>query len=447
MEKLLEIWASFLAKEQLVRKGNKVLLAVSGGLDSMAMVHLFQQADFKFAIAHCNFQLRGEAADMDEQFVKETAELLKVPFYSIRFDTEAYAMQHGLSIQMAARELRYGWLESVRKSNRYNSLATAHHKNDNVETLLLNLAKGTGVKGLHGILPKNGKLIRPLLCFSKKQLNEWATTQNISYREDASNSENKYQRNKVRLDVLPLLKEINPEVIETVAASIERFKEMEGIYQVGLQVLIKKLVDNRKGDLYIPIALLEQYAFKSTLLFEIVRNYGFNENQVAAMLLAAEHTETRQFFSATHRVIKDRRFYIISPVRQQQINQVVVDNIKKRSKADGFQLKYHLKSAKKVFVNPNPDYAFIDYGLLEFPLVLRRWKQGDYFYPQGMNRKKKKLSKFLMDLKLSLIEKEKVWVLVSGEKVVWVVGYRLDERFAIATDTKHVLEIRKMPLG
>lgn len=441
---LLAIWTKHLATTALLRKGDRVLLAVSGGLDSVVMAHLFKAAGYDIGLAHCNFQLRGKDADGDEAFVQQLAVDLGVSFFSTRFNTAQVAEERGISIQMAARDLRYDWLEGIRKQYSYYYIATAHHQNDNVETLLLNLSKGTGMAGLHGILPKTGHIIRPLLGFKRTDLERYAEAQQLAWREDQSNAETKYQRNLIRLEVLPLLEQINPAIIDTLAADIERFRQVEQVYQYGLQKLLKKLVEPRRGDEYLSIPRLLHLPAPQTLLFEWLRPHGFNETQAHEAFTALHQPEAKQFFAPNKRLVKDKNWLVVTGLQAEdsQVLLLTLNDLKKPTKLAGFQLKYHLQTATNYHIPQSSQTAAIDMDLLEFPLTLRRWQQGDYFYPVGMNRKKKKLSKYLMGEKLPILERENTWVLLSGEKIVWVIGQRLDERFKITPKTRQVLEVK-----
>ena len=434
----------FINEHHLVQKGDKVLLAVSGGLDSVLMVHLFKQAGIGFGIAHCNFQLRGVEADGDEESVKTLAEKMGVPFYSTRFETQQFADEKGISIQMAARDLRYEWLEEMRKTKGYVSLATAHHKNDNVETLLMNLVKGTGIAGLKGILPKSNHLIRPLLNITRKQLEQYASDNQLQWREDKSNADTKYRRNHIRHQVIPQLESINPNAVETLGENIERFRDAEQVYQYGLQRLLKKLVEVKGNDIYISIPKLKLLPASKTLLFEIIKDFGFNNLQLEEVMGCLDTTESKQFMSAQFRIIKERKQLVITGLESEDTTLVLLGerHLQKPTKLSGFELKYHLQTSTNYSIPQGNNIAAIDYGQLQFPLTLRKWKTGDYFYPTGMKNKKKKLSKFFMDIKLPLIEKENVWVMLSGEKIVWVVGLRLDERFKVTGRTKQVLEVK-----
>lgn len=428
-------------KAGILRKGDQILLAVSGGLDSVVMAHILSKGPYRLGIAHCNFKLRGEEADGDEQFVKDLAQCYGLPFYSTSFDTEAYANEHNLSIQMAARELRYEWLNEVRKEHGYHFVATAHHKNDNAETLLLNLVKGTGMAGLHGILPKTGHLIRPLLPFSRAELEAFAATEQLHWRTDASNASNKYQRNLIRNQVMPLLEQINPALTQSLGEEINRFRDAEAIYKQGLAYYRKKLIDERKEGLFIPIKKLEHYPAQETILFELLREFGFNGEQITNVLEVLHQTETKQFYSATHRLIKDRQFLIVTTLAEETDHQVLIEHFKKPVKVPGLTLKFHPQTATNYHISPSPAVAAIDMAKLELPLTLRRWQAGDYFYPIGLN-KKKKLKRYLSDAKLNQLEKENTWVLLSGDRIIWLVGHRLDDRFKVTEGTKEVLEIK-----
>lgn len=431
----------FAQQHSILRKGDQVLVAVSGGLDSVTLLHFLTQLPVRLGVAHCNFGLRGDQSDADEQLVKELAQQYNLPFYHTSFDTATYANKHGISTQMAARDLRYDWLNKIRKENGFHFVAVAHHKNDNAETLLLNLVKGTGLAGLHGMAAKNGHIIRPLLNISREQISEYAESNKLVWREDASNASNKYQRNSIRNEVIPLLEKINPKLIETLGEEISRFRDTEDIYLKGLDHYRSKLLDKRKDGIYIPIKKLSLYPAKRTILFELLREYGFNAADVNDILSSMLGAEAKQFISVTHRVVKDRNFLIICDQEPYDLAPVVIDKLSKPTKLGNAQLKYHVQIAKGYHIQDKSYVAAIDMDKLDLPLVLRQWKQGDYFYPLGLN-KKKKVSRFLMDNKVSQLERERTLVLTSGDHIVWVVGQRTDHRFRITDTTQNVLEIK-----
>lgn len=437
----LQLMQQFAQQHNVLRKGDQVLVAVSGGLDSVTLLHLLTQLPLRLGVAHCNFGLRGAESDADEELVKSLAKQYGLPFYHTLFDTESYAKKNGISTQMAARELRYQWLDQVRKENGFHFLAVAHHKNDNAETLLLNLVKGTGIAGLSGMAVKNGHIIRPMLDLTREQIKAYAELKGLTWREDASNASNKYQRNSIRNQVIPLLQEINPNLLETLGEEIQRFKDTEDIYQKGLTYYRGKLLDKRKDGIYIAIKKLATYPAKRSILFEILRDFGFNAADVDDMLGALDSTEAKQFVSATHRVVKDRDFLILCELATDALSPVVIEKFSKPTKLGHAQLKYHVQPAKGYQILDKSYVAAIDQDKLELPLVLRPWKQGDYFYPLGLN-KKKKVNRFLMDQKLGTLEKERTLILTSGDHVVWVVGQRMDHRFRVTEHTKTVLEIK-----
>ena len=280
---MLKEFKGFIEKEGLIKEGDQILLAVSGGMDSIVMSHLFQMAGYPFAVAHCNFQLRGEASDRDEEFVKHLAFELKVPYHIIRFDTEAYAKKQKQSIQLAARELRYQWLEEIRETNQYRAIATAHHLNDSIETVLYNFTKGCGIRGLHGILPKTGKLIRPMLFASREEIEAFVNQNDIAYREDASNASVKYMRNKVRHEVIPVLQSINPAFEKTIEENIQRFRETEAVLEGAIKQFRKELITRKEELILIDFTKLPK-AGKPTILFELLRDWGFNKDQVNQIL-------------------------------------------------------------------------------------------------------------------------------------------------------------------
>jgi tRNA(Ile)-lysidine synthase len=420
------------------------LLAVSAGLDSAVMAELFRRAGHAYGIAHCNFGLRGDESDADEQFVKEMAGRLGVPFFSTHFPTAEYVKQHRVSIQVAARELRYEWFEKIRSENDYTCIATAHHMQDAAETILLNFVKGTGLAGLHGISEKKGSLIRPLMFATREGIVEFAALNNILFREDSSNLEIKYDRNRIRRLVIPVLKEINPSLERTFYENAERIKGYETIIAGMIRQLKDKLFDHsNRGIIKIPIAGLRELHPLNTYLFELLRPFGFPNEMIAGIIESFDSAPGRQFFSPTHRLVKDRDNLLIS----ERENNFTEFEIREEQVEEGMLRKYsHLISFEKhaaegfPLVHPE-DTACLDFHRLEFPLVVRTWRNGDFFYPLGM-KGKKKLSDYFTDKKLSLIEKDRCWIVESGGKIAWVVGHRIDERFKIGPGSSEVFTIR-----
>lgn len=343
---------------------------------------------------------------------------------------------------MAARELRYIWLEQIRSENDYKFIATAHHQNDLAETMLYNLTKGTGIAGLHGILPKQGKIIRPILFAAKTDIEAYCSENQLTYRTDASNQSTKYARNKIRHEVVPVLEELNPNVVQTFYENAQRFIEVEQIYREGIAAYRKKLLESKKHDTLISIAKLQKIPAVRTILYELLKEYGFNAAQIDQLIAAFEAEPGRIFYSETHQIIKDRKHFILSEKNDRDSGFALIERGQTKVEKADLVLKLSELSVEGFEIPKDKNVACLDVDKLEFPLMLRRWKDGDYFYPLGMKRKKKKLKRFFTDLKLSRIEKERVWVLTDNKKhLVWVVGYRLDERSKITNKTRNVLKI------
>lgn len=433
---LLTGLTTYIQKENLFSPDQKILLATSGGVDSVVMAHLFKQAGLPFVIAHCNFQLRGDESVRDESFVTTLAATLGVPFFSVRFDTVYYATEKRVSIQVAARELRYEWLETTRKASGCAYTATAHHMQDNVETVLMNICKGTGISGLHGILPRQTTLVRPLLFTQKKDLLAYATEHNISYVEDSSNIAIKYTRNFFRHQIIPVMQEAYPAVVNNIAAGIERFREAEELYSQSVIRHKKRLLLQKGNTWMIAVLRLQKTVPLHTIAWEIFRDFGCSSAQLPQVLELLHSTSGRLVETATHRIIRDRQWLLITTLAEQEAPLIVIEKERAHVVTTDGHLK--IKEVSKTVIPTVANIACLDKHAVQYPLLLRRWKQGDYFYPLGM-RKKKKVSRFFIDQKLSLLQKEKMWVLESGKRIVWVIGMRIDDRFKITDATKDML--------
>jgi tRNA(Ile)-lysidine synthase len=443
---MLQAFKAYIAKENLFLPGDKILLAVSGGMDSVAMVELFSQAKYSFAIAHCNFQLRGEESDTDESFVRKLAKKLKVPFYIRKFPITDYAEEHRLSTQMAARELRYTWFNELLTKEAYSFLATAHHLDDQIETFFINMLRSTGIAGFHGILPKQGKIIRPMLFASRNEIGGFVKRNNLLFREDSSNQEIKYLRNKIRHELIPVLAEINPGFSNILTENIHRIREAEKIFRDTIDDARKILVIEKKERILISIAKIKKLHPLTTYLFEFLSPFGFNYSVAKDIVDALDEEAGKQFYSPSHRLIKDRDDLIITTL--ESVKKVEGRKTEFQIPDNTSRLRKPLKfTFKKLFKDPgfridvSAEAANLDLHKITFPLTLRKWHHGDVFHPFGRDHKKK-LSDFFTDCKLSLDEKENTWILCSGEKIVWIVGHRIDNRFRITSKTKEVLQIK-----
>jgi tRNA(Ile)-lysidine synthase len=432
--------AEFIATHQLLSGSQPVLVAVSGGADSMVLLQVMAQLAHPFAVAHCNFELRGEASDGDAAFVQAYCQARNIPFHQIRFDTRAYAAAQKQSIEEAARHLRYDWFRELCSQYQYSAIATAHHADDSIETAFMNFCKGTGISGLHGILPKAGGIIRPLLWASRAHIEAYAQEQGISWREDASNQQTDYTRNYFRHEVLPQIEKIIPSFRKNMTANIRRFGEQEWLYKQQINMLQPKLAEQRGAEWYIPVRKLKQYPVAETLLFEILKAFDFTPGQSAEAIKLMEAPSGKWMVSPTHRLLKNREFLIISRLATETAGWVVIEpGMQQVTFPDGQLTIDTLSTANLDEAGPNVLLA--DAQQITWPLVLRRRKDGDYFYPMGMNHKKKKIARFLIDQKVSLNDKEKVWVLESNSRIVWVAGMRADERFKVTPHSRQVLKI------
>lgn len=437
---MLDRFLEYVEENQLFESPQKVLLAVSGGIDSMALLYLFEKSEFNYGVVHCNFQLRGEESDLDEEFVKNQVLLHGVPFFNSRFDTIDYARVNGISIEMAARELRYNYFEKIRSENQYDFIATAHHQDDLLETFFLNLSRKTGIRGLTGIKEKSGHIIRPLLFASRKDIESFAQANYIGFREDQTNSEVVYQRNFIRHRILPVFSELNPAFKNNLSETINNLRNVEDVFSFFIQKEIKNVIFIDGDEVSISIEKLKQYAFPEVLLFEILTPYNFNANVIQQVFNSLENLPGKQFLSKTHRLVKDReQLYITTlPESKNQIFYIESDDIELFAP---FDLVIEKVAGNNFKLVKSPKVACLDLGTLEYPLLIRKWKQGDYFQPLGMSGFKK-ISDFLIDEKIPIHQKENTWLLCSGQKVVWVMGHRIDNRFKITEETRQVLKIK-----
>lgn len=437
---LLKNFTGYVKQQNLFQPKDRLLLAVSGGVDSVVLCELCKQAGYDFMIAHCNFQLRGEESERDEAFVKQLGTKYEVEVLIKKFDTEKYAAENKLSIQVAARELRYAWFQQLAVARSVQFILTAHHANDNIETLLMNFFKGTGINGLHGILPKQANLIRPLLFAKKEEIAGFAFAANLKFVEDSSNASDKYTRNYFRNQLIPDLQKVFPQVEENLLNNIERFREIELLYRQSVQLYTRKLLEKKGNEIHIPVLKLLKTTGLNTVVYEIIRDYGFTAHQTEEAVALLQSETGKYILSATHRVIKNRNWLIIAPNKTIEAENIFIEENDTQVVFQQGVIDIELLLTTNYKPQTTNLLAQLDAAEIKFPLLLRKWKPGDYFYPLGM-QKKKKLSRFFIDQKLSLIQKEKTWVIEMDKKIIWVIGLRIDDRFKITGNTKRVLQI------
>lgn len=417
-------------------QGKKLLLAVSGGLDSMVLVHLFQQLNYEIVVLHCNFQLRGLESFEDQQFIQEYSNTNAIPFVFTQFDTEAFAADCKVSIQVAARELRYSWFYEQLAIQKGDFILTAHHADDNLETFLINLSRGTGLEGLTGIPAQNEKVIRPLLSFSRQQMEEYASVNKLKWREDSSNASDKYLRNKIRHHLVPLLKELNPNFISSFEKTQSFLSEAQELVDDAAIMVYQQVAREEGEDIYFDLERLLQLPNYSSYLYQWLKEFGFTAWDDIYELVTSQ--SGKQVLAPYFRLIKDRDCLILSPSPSQENQQEFeIESIESKVK---FPLNLVFSTVSEIGVASNST-IFVDQEKLVFPLILRHWNEGDVFQPFGMEGKSKKVSKLFKDEKLSLIDKEKVWLLCSNNQVVWVVGIRQDERFKLDPNSNNLLKI------
>ena len=444
---MLEKVREYIHKENLIPDNTKIIVGLSGGMDSMVLLDILTLLGYQCMAAHCNFHLRGEESNRDENFVKKWCKSIDIPYTSINFDTNQYAADRKISIEMAARELRYNWFETLRRHYHAHYIAVAHHKDDSVETVLLNLIRGTGIKGLTGISSKNGYVVRPLLCISRSEIENYISERDIPYVTDSTNNEDLYLRNSLRLNVIPLLETLNPSVKDTIFRTSKNVTEAEKVYSESVQKSIKKVFNNNK----ININELRQTASPRSVLFELLTPYNFTPSTIEDISESIDSISGKIFFSDSnsdfekkkYRLIKDRSSFLLDVV-----NDTYNDNETYLIEEGTTELKFpvYLKIREINSLDDmvyNSRFLYIDADKIKYPLVLRKWKSGDWFIPFGM-KGRKKLSDYFTDRKFSLKDKEDAWLLASGDDIVWIVGERNDDRFKISENTKQIISIEQI---
>jgi tRNA(Ile)-lysidine synthase len=430
---------TYIQNQQLLNLTDRIIVGVSGGTDSVALLHILVSLGYECIIAHCNFHLRMEESDRDEEFVRELSKSMKIPYYHIDFKTTKYAEKHGISIEMAARDLRYAWFYDLLDTLNAQAIAVAHHADDSIETMLMNLIRGTGLRGLTGIQPRNKKVIRPLLCCTRLELETYLIRHDLDHVEDSTNATIDYQRNKFRNEVLPLLEEINPSARQTLYESLKRFEGNLAIYQQAINKIEEQIVEIEDDLVKMDIDIIKRQMHIPTVMYEILHPFGFSSALIEQITLNLDSESGKVFYSDTHRLLKDRKYLIISQREKATIDEYYL-TLPDAKIDQPFHLSMNsMQKTNEFQVSKVPGCIHVDASKLTFPLQLRRWREGDAFYPFGM-KQRKKVSDFFIDNKLTLIEKEQSWLLVSGKEIVWIVGRRMDNRFRVTADTKEVIE-------
>ncbi len=436
-----EKFEAFVREQKLFDKNDRVLVALSGGVDSVVLATLMLRSGYTFSVAHCNFHLRGEESNRDERFVRSWAEKNKIKLFVSEFDTYAYMQQKGISLEMAARELRYSMFKNLMTSQGFSLLATAHHADDSAETFFINLLRGTGIAGLHGILPKHDNIVRPLLFATRKDIFDFAKANNIPFVEDSTNEDTQFLRNKIRHRLFPLLKDLCPNFDTVIKKDIDRLRETEIVFRSVIERLRADIIEKESNICKINIDRLRKLHPIRILLYELLSEYGFNETDSNNVLASLDKESGKQFFSKTHRLLKDRNYLFITPLNADQHQERYLLNESQNMVNEPIHLVLEtLEELTFVNISKDRNIAMFDKDMLQFPLVLRHWKQGDAFVPFGM-RKSKKLSDFFTSEKYSLIDKQQQWLLCSGDDIIWIVGRRTDNRYRISEKTKTILKI------
>lgn len=433
---------NYIQKHNLIDAGDNILVAVSGGIDSVVLTHVLNRLGCNVSIAHCNFSLRGEESNQDEMFVRQLAESLKIKCFVKCFDTHKYADEQKISTQMAARDLRYGWFREVAEKNDFSKIALAHHADDQIETFFINLLRGSGISGLKGMKPKNENLIRPLLFASRKMISDYAFENQIAWREDRTNAETKYLRNKIRHQLIPLFEEINPNAKNTIGSSLNFLSSEYACYQNLVEEKMNQIVQKTNSR-----AIVEKECFCNDLngkqlLFEWIRRYGFNTSQLDSIFDGLKNSSGTHFYSETHILAIERNTIEISAISDSDFSEETLIDIQTNRIEKPINLIFKRINNESDFqINKKESVAQFDFDKLTFPLKLRYWQNGDRFYPIGM-KGTKLVSDYFADKQFDSVQKQNTFLLVdSNNQIIWIVGHRMDNRFKITSDTKTIFQI------
>ncbi len=432
----------YIAKNRLLDKSDTILVALSGGADSVTLVHVLIQLGYSVAAAHCNFNLRGTESDDDEAFVRDWVEKLQIPLHVISFDTNKYAETHHVSTEMAARNLRYQWFDELSQNHKYTKIATGHHLNDSIETVFLNLARGTGIQGISGILPKNKLVVRPLLCVTRAAIDAYLAQENLLFRNDSSNDSFDYMRNIIRHQVIPAFKKINPAFDQVMEQNLNNFKQTALLFQESIERHKNQLVTVKPNRYLIAIEKIQHLPGKETILFELISPMGFRYDSVLKILDSINAEPGRFFYSESHQLLVDRQHVIIEPLSNE--NQTYVINQFSDFSKLPFTIEVDEMEANHYEWIKEASVGSFDASKLIFPLTIRHWKTGDRFYPLGM-KQQKKLSDFFTDAKIDRLTKDKIWIMESQNQIAWIMGYRIDDRFKVIQQTQQIVVLIIQP--
>ena len=437
---MLGCFLKYVRENNLFAPGDTILAGVSGGVDSVVLLDLLHKGGYSIGVAHCNFNLRSSESDEDQSFVEQLALKYNLPYYHTSFETKRYAGENGISIEMAARYLRYQWFEQIRSENNYNWISVAHHRDDQLETFFLNLARGTGLSGLTGMQLINNKVIRPLLFASRKEIEEYSLKNHLESREDKSNKNLEFHRNKIRHQLLPLMEEINPSFREGLTRTMENLRYSWKIECREIEHAWDQVVEQRGNDYYFSVEELRLLDPIPSYLFQFLKNFHFNSDVVNDVASSLDNGSGKQFYSSTHRLIRDREYLILQDLKAQDQS---IHYLDETCRELNFPLKMKISIIEKKYkfdLSDSVKIGCVDLEKIQFPLTIRHWQRGDSFHPLGM-KSEKKLSDFFIDSKMSLPEKENTWILANGKDIVWVIGRRLDDRYKITPKTRNIFKM------